>query len=288
MAIMIDQRIHEEASFQGRGDAREEARRWYERAAAIDPDHPRLSHLAMLDWEEWNFAESHATLLKAEKANPDDPVVKFMRGLFLTNVEARYEEAFKVLGEAQELDPQRLLYLRYRVQFEMQRGNYEAAWKQIEELTERFGSQSADATLMASCLRAFGRLDEAKAVAQTALAENPEDFMMLGVLGRIHVALGNGTDARRVLEEMEEMGATIIGTGLVSPGFSKAILQADLGDREAALDTLERAVEERDRSLINLPSGKRSRRCESARRVPTRSRRRRNPSVPPRSFPSTT
>jgi tetratricopeptide (TPR) repeat protein len=92
-----------------------------------------------------------------------------------------------------------------------------------------------------------GRYDAAVAAQQRAIDLGGRNPLWLSALGRAHAVAGHTAEGRAILDELRTRAAQ----RFVSP-FGLALVHAGLGDREAALTALERAVAVRDPYLIYL------------------------------------
>ena len=95
-------------------------------------------------------------------------------------------------------------------------------------------------------LEQLGRIDEAIEEFSKD-REISEDSESAGCIGHAYASSGRGAEARRILEQMNELAAT----RYISP-FDRAVIHAGLGDRDAALQWLESAAEERVPDILNL------------------------------------
>jgi tetratricopeptide (TPR) repeat protein len=93
-------------------------------------------------------------------------------------------------------------------------------------------------------LEALGRIEEA---IEQFSRDFSEDSESAGCVGHAYAASGRTAGARRVLEQMEELSSKLY----ISP-FDRAVVHAGLGDREAALQWLEKAAEERVPDVLVL------------------------------------
>jgi tetratricopeptide (TPR) repeat protein len=124
---------------------------------------------------------------------------------------------------------------------------YEAAInasRKALELDPNFGG----AHLFLGRIYAHQRLDrEAIAELQTARALLDDSAEVLAVLGYAHAAAGREADARKIVGEMDALSKR----RYVSP-YHLAMVAAGLGERDRALDLLEKAYEDREGRMTIL------------------------------------
>ncbi|TXK65064.1 tetratricopeptide repeat protein [Alkalisalibacterium limincola] len=83
----------------------------------------------------------------------------------------------------------------------MQSGRLEEAALQFQKVAAQAPDAVENLAALALCLRDLGRLAEALPVAHRVLALRPDDALALLVAGSTHAALGEGTQAERLLRE---------------------------------------------------------------------------------------
>ena len=93
------------------------------------------------------------------------------------------------------------------------------------------------------------RFEEALALASQAVQIHGRWSRPLTLLGMVHALAGHTGEAHRVLDELLELG----GRGYVPAGRVAGIYAA-LGERDAAFERAEKAVEQRDPTILAIRS----------------------------------
>jgi tetratricopeptide (TPR) repeat protein len=150
---------------------------------------------------------------------------------------------FRRAIELDPLSPQFLTDLCFPLSLQ---GNYEASNEQSRKALELDPSYYwGHATLGFTDLYA-GRDKDAIPKLEKALTENPTPHI-LGWLGYAYAVAGERAKARATIVELNKMSSH----QFVSP-FSTAIVYVGLGDKERALDGLEKAYEARSQWMVLL------------------------------------
>ena len=176
----------------------EEAIRLFNRALDRDPS----------DWEAW----FHRGIAYLESGRPDEAIRDFTESLrWREGVEGYYnramawlekgdlERALADLDAALRLDPEDAEAWNMRAIVEAERGNYERALRDIERAIE-LGHPSGFVN-RANILERAGRLREALASLDRAIADRPGDPLILAKRGLLRERLGDPEGARRDLRE---------------------------------------------------------------------------------------
>lgn len=102
--------------------------------------------------------------------------------------------------------------------------------------------------VLALALLGTAEREQAVAEAETAVRLAPEPFPK-GVLGHVYARVGRSADARRILQDLEQLRRE----RYVAPNLL-AFIEAGLGDMHRALELMEEAFQVRDPSMIWLKS----------------------------------
>ncbi|MBJ6980858.1 winged helix-turn-helix domain-containing protein [Luteimonas sp. MC1572] len=212
------------------------------RALEIDPESPealvaqgRNRHL--YDWD-WPGAET--SLQQAIALNPSLMEARFAYAHLLVDL-GRFEEGLAQARQASELDPLSPMISALEAGFLTAARQPEAARLQVERALA-LQPDSWIALLVRGGM-ALDRGDSAAAIAdlERGAERAQRTSQMLAALAAAYAAAGDHADTLALLRELESRAAK----GYV-PATSLAAVHVALGDRDAALDWLERAWRERD------------------------------------------
>ena len=185
---------------------------------------------------EWSFEEAEASFDKAVALDPVYPSAHHWLAMMLMAT-GRYEDSLEQIDRAIALEPESALY-------DVKRG---------------------------TILMAAGKLDEAEAHLRAVLERRPESPLARRELGLLELVRGRPEKASLHLDSSEPAYALVLGqlgrksevrsmlavlrevesSGYVSP-VDFALVHLGLGEKEAALDELDRAFEMRDAALVYL------------------------------------
>ncbi|HSQ31142.1 MAG TPA: protein kinase [Gemmatimonadaceae bacterium] len=208
-------------------------------ALRLDPElgtaHCTIGYLKTV--HEFDWAGAEASYKRALELNPNDAEAYDLYGRMLGAV-GRYDEALVMVERAQELDP-----LAHRLDVAttlLRAGRYDQAVASAEHAAELDpGHDRARATLgWAYFLR--GDHERGLRELEQAAAFKRGDTLWLGQLGEAYGLAGKTEEAREILHELEERSRH----AFVSP-YHLAYVYTGLGDKDRAIDWLERAVAER-------------------------------------------
>lgn len=223
-------------------DAFPYARAAVDRALQIDPDSAEVhgSDAAIKFWYEWDFAAAEAAARKAIALNANYWMAYLWLGHVLSNI-GRHDEALPAIQQAHLLDPFSLIANSMYGQFLYQAGRVEDSIRQFHstlELEPRFWVAHI---CLAKSYEAAARYNEALAACNNAWEFSGGNSEALSLAGYIHAISGEKAKAEDKIKGLEQQKF-----GRYVPPYNFALVLAGLGDKEAALQWLERAVEERD------------------------------------------
>jgi TolB-like protein/Tfp pilus assembly protein PilF/predicted Ser/Thr protein kinase len=224
------------------------AREAAERGLALDPSLGELhASLAMVqNLYDWDWPGTERAYRKAFDLNPGYAFGRGRHAEYLASL-GRHEEATAEVMHALELDPLSLIthtmvgdVLFWERRFEESIVYYRHAL----ELDPTFGLGNTD---LARSLEHIGNYDEALAQFQRGVRDYDGNVPASTGLAILLQRAGHEIGARRVIEEVLSTQAT----RYVSP-FGIASFHAVAGEPSLALDWLERALAERDSSMVLL------------------------------------
>ena len=215
-----------------------------DRALVLDPQFGEAYGLRSLLARvyDWNFDAAERDSTRAMELNPNDPSVLQWRGVHLLAL-GRGDEAVALHTRAVEIDPLdmvvrtqlcRALYLNKR---------YDRAIEAARAVIALDASQSAAHQWLGLSMVAQGRASEGLAPLQQA-ATLSKSIERIGTLAYGYAKAGEAAEARKLMASITESTPT-------GNAYLVAVVYAGLGDREQALASLERALQQRDGFLPN-------------------------------------
>jgi len=217
------------------------------RALAIDPDlseaHSSSGFIAF--WYDWDWAGSEASLKRAIDLNPSSAEAHIAYAHLLYNLR-RLPEAAAQARLAMQLDPLSPLVHTLGSSFLSADGDKAEGARALEKALQ-IDPDFWTALMVRGARR--GRQDPAGALADLTRARRlcGDCSQATTALGLVQVQLGQAQAAAEVLRAMEARARD-----RYVPATSLAALHLALGDRQRALDLLERAHAERDARLSFL------------------------------------
>ena len=209
------------------------------RAVRLDPDlgaaHCTVAFLKTVRDFDWPGAERE--FQRAIELNPSHAEAYDLYGR-LCSALGRYDEALALLRRAQQLDP--VAHGVDVVTTLIRAGRYDEAVARGEELVDVApGEDRRHATLGWAYFLA-GRVDRGLAELERAVALSPGNTLWLSQLGEARGLSGDREGALAILRDLGRRAES----SYVSP-YHFAYLHTGLGQRDEAIDHLERAVAER-------------------------------------------
>jgi tetratricopeptide (TPR) repeat protein len=185
---------------------------------------------------EWSFDEAEKSFEKAVALDPSYPSAHHWFAMMLM-VRGRYGESLEQIERARKLEPESALYDVKKGTILMAAGRLDEAEAHLRSVLDRRPESPLARREMGLLELTRGRLEEALRFLDP---EEPAHGLVLGLLGR-------KSEARKMLEALRDVESS----GYVSP-IDYAIVHAGLGEKDRALDELERAFETRDAALVYL------------------------------------
>ena len=195
---------------------------------------------------EWNWAESERQSVRAIALNRNLAGAHVRYAHLLSNV-GRHKEALAEAERARELDPLSLITNTLFGMFLFQARQYDAAAEQLQK-TIRMNPHFWVGHLH------LGKVYEQKGMYQAAIEEftKARDLSegaseTIASLGHADALSGRQDEARNVLEELQRQSRSSY-----VPPYNIAMIYAALGEKDHALDWLEKGYEARDVHMIFL------------------------------------
>ncbi len=196
---------------------------------------------------EWDWDEAGRALERAIELGPGYPLAHSWYGAYLI-ARRRFDEAEAQIRAAQELDPLAIPPQLALAGLHYYARRFEQAVAQYQRLVDLNPSFYVPHMDMAQALDQLGRHAEAVASAQKAVELSSRNPEALAILAHAAARAGDETRARAELER------ALAGTppGRAAAPWFVAQVELALGEREAALASLERAAAERSPHLCYL------------------------------------
>jgi serine/threonine-protein kinase len=212
------------------------------RALALDPRsaeaHTALACVrALYDWN-WRAADDHFRL--AVELKPSYPTARQWRAMHLLLPLSRFDEAARSLAEARELDPLSPAILTSQGILAFFRRDYAGALSALGEVLDLDPEFAAAHHFLGWTHLQLANAAEAHAKLERAVTLSGRSAETVAALAYADAKLGREAEARDALNDLTRRSAE----SYVSPARLSQILLG-LGDRGAALDRLEQAVDER-------------------------------------------
>lgn len=222
-----------------------DARAFAERALALDPSlasaHVVLGRIA--GEHDWDFVTAEHHYRRALELEPSNVIP--LRGLArLLSHLGRSEEALELSRRSLELDPVSPVAHRWLGSAYMLAGEHERAVEILEGVVDLDPDNLLASMSLAISLSALGRHDEAVAAAARALNGAPDEQLFVAHAAVIQADAGNMPRARELLARLE---------ALPRPAFYyRAMILGALGETDAAFESLERAMKNRESVLAQI------------------------------------
>jgi tetratricopeptide (TPR) repeat protein len=157
------------------------------------------------------------------------------------------DEALSEAEKAFDLDPL-MLWTRYAVaEAHYKRRDYSAALEQARVIHDLQPDDGLTAKWIADIYMRMNRFDDALQWTEKAARTTGDNPNMLIQLAQVRAQLGDEEEARKLLERAQARNEN----QFISPG-AIAVVYANLGEPDLAIELLHRAVEEYDSYVFNL------------------------------------
>jgi serine/threonine protein kinase/tetratricopeptide (TPR) repeat protein len=210
-----------------------------EKALKLDPSLPQ-AHTELGEvhfFYEYKWADAEREFRRAIELNPDYALAHADLGWLLAFT-GRTDEGIAESKRGQELDPLSLDTNTYLGMSLYYTRHYDAAILQLQKTLELEPNFWFARAYLGRSNEKLGRLPEAIAELQKAEQLSGGLADARSGLGVAYAAKGDKSKARDILEELK------VQTKLYVPPYSMAALYANLGDKDRALESLQKAYEE--------------------------------------------
>ena len=197
-------------------------------------------------WFDFDPESAERHHLRALELDPNTSQTRFAYAHFLSNM-GRHEKALAEIKRARELDPVSLVTNALEGQILFFAGRDDEALRVLIATSEMDKNFWLAPLFMTRIYLKKGMWDEALALATTASELSRGNSEAVATVGLAHAMAGRTESARSVIRELEDRRAT-----RYVPSYGLAGIYDALGERDTALDLLERSFAERDALMVFL------------------------------------
>jgi DNA-binding winged helix-turn-helix (wHTH) protein/tetratricopeptide (TPR) repeat protein len=195
----------------------------------------------------WDWAAAEIEFRKAVALDPSYCLAHRTLGIALSHMR-RPEEAKSAVRRARELEPLNAAHHALSAQVAFNARDYLAAVEFAQQATVLDPGFLIGYLQLGQAHEQLGNSDLALDALQNAGRLSVSNSKVIALKGYLFAKLGRTHQAREVLNTLEA-----VSRERYVPPYAAALVHAGLGEREAALECLERAYEARDVHLIFLP-----------------------------------
>jgi len=246
--------INQDGWYMRGAEAGPKAKEAAQKALAIDPKDAD-AHLALAiesQWYEWNWAVAEREFKRAIELNPNDAEARGYYSWFLAPM-GRGPEALVEAKRGQQIAPLSSLGNFFVASVLVFTRQWDPAITQLHSDIDLEPNFWFDHCFLGRAYEAKGRLPEAIAEFQNALALDKDNTEIWSGLAHAYALAGNKAEAQKVLSHFNELSTH----NYVSP-YSRAIIYAGLGEKDQVFAWLDRAFQERSYFLaVYLPTDSR-------------------------------
>jgi serine/threonine-protein kinase len=204
--------------------------------------------LAMFRKElEYNWAEVHREFARALELDPSSPRVRFRHALSELMPSGRMPEAIAVIEALLKTDPLSFFMRSWLAVFHGFARDHQRAVAESRRALEIEPDHPQSLFALAVNLSDLGRHDEGCEAQRRCVAVTGASAWAIGILGWLEARAGHPAEATRILDDLIARAAR----GYVPP-TRPAFVCLGLGRTDAAMEWLDRAVDERDPFVIPI------------------------------------
>ena len=207
------------------------------------------SHTALgasMFWYEWNWNGAENQLKRALELDPNSAEAHLFYAHLLSNT-GRHAEALAEIKRGRELDPFSPFLNALEGQFLVHAGKPDEALARLRETFELAPAFWFPHVFATSAYIEKGMFADAIAEARRATELSPTQTVSLAFGGYALAKSGKQSEAREVLDKLLKLSKERF-----VPPYHIAVLYNGLGDRDQALEWLERGLEQRDPKMTFL------------------------------------
>ncbi|WP_412063592.1 protein kinase domain-containing protein [Rubrivirga sp. IMCC45206] len=213
------------------------------RALSLDPGDAEAHHL-LGEVARYRDHDEDAALAHFERAVETDPSDAYLRATLaeLLVGQHRWDEALRAADRAVQLGPLDALVLNIAGIVYYRAGHYPRAALTFESTLALAPTFSYAIQMLSALYVSQGRLDDALGLVERGLASHPREPAMRRAAAYIYASAGRRAEAERML----------VGSRSAYP---RAVVEAALGDSDAAFGALEQAIADDEYALHELSGG---------------------------------
>src|SRR5437667_2541078 len=200
--------------------------------------HASLGEILMQYYFEWKRAGSE--LDRALELNPSYATGHFWRATHYMAL-GQFSDSLAQVRKAVELDPLSMIILTDAARNLYLARRYDEAIDQYQKSLEVDPNFPIAHKGLAEVYAQIGKYDKAVSEIEKAIALSGRSTFILDDLGYIYARAGKRDDARKVLEDLDRLA-----NDEYVPSYGRAVICAALGNKEDAMNWLEKAYEERN------------------------------------------
>jgi TolB-like protein/Flp pilus assembly protein TadD len=225
-----------------------EARSAAQEAVRLDPSlaeaHVALGHIKLV--LDWDWAAAEAAFNEGLKLNPSSALAHNQYAMYLAT-RGRVKDAIAEARRALDLDSLAPIVNADLGWYLFYDGQVQEAITQFRRTLDLDSNSVSARRGLGVALDAAGRHQEAVDELRYALKLSEHSPVVLGHLGAAYARWGRQADAEQVLKELADLSQRAY-----VPASAFAVVYTALGDRDRALEALERAHREHDFSMPQL------------------------------------
>jgi serine/threonine-protein kinase len=203
---------------------------------------------AILMFYDFDWAAAEREYKRAIELNPNYPLIYEVYSYLLSST-GRFDEAIKTAQRGVEKDPLSTPLMGDVAGAYYMARRYDEAIKQLQKSLEMDPNHLGAHMALGATYEAKGAHEDAIKELQKANALFAKVTQVMSLLGHAYAASGNRAEALKILDELNEMSKT----GYVS-SWDLAVLYVGLGDKDRAIEQLNKAYEDRAGWIIALKS----------------------------------
>jgi TolB-like protein/DNA-binding winged helix-turn-helix (wHTH) protein len=226
--------------------AEEEARRALALDTSLGKAHDALAWIAYVYRWDWPLTEKE--LRRALELNPNDVDAHHYYSHYLFSM-GRVREALAEGEVAAGLDPLSQIQKNHLLWQYVEAKNFDRAIEIGKKIVEASATDPTQYVLLADAYAGKGRFEDSVVLLQEGIALSPTRAEPQEALANTYARMGKTKEARKILRQLENppRGQHVGPMGI-------AVIYCTLGEKDRALEWLEKAIEQRDAGMGDLSS----------------------------------